>query len=138
MQQPLGAADDPPPGCIAPYCSAVRLVCDLCHGRISSVALLQFFIARIERFDGQIAAIAVRDYERAAARAHAADEARRVGCLWGPLHGLPMTVKGEHAVEGLPTLTGDDQAQVSRRLRGGAPERRCDSSICQIQVSTVS
>ena len=43
---------------------------------------------------------------RARARAAAADEARQRGELWGPLHGLPMTVKEEMAVAGLARCCG--------------------------------
>ena len=52
--------------------------------------------------DRRLNAVVVRDVARARAHAAAADEARRRGELWGPLHGLPVTVAEEMAAAGLP------------------------------------
>jgi amidase len=51
--------------------------------------------------------VVVRDFGRARARARAADAAAAAGAWWGPLHGLPMTVKDNLDVGGLPTSKGD-------------------------------
>jgi amidase len=76
------------------------------RGEVSSVELLQHLLARIERLDGALNAVVVRDFERALARAREADAARAAGVSWGPLHGLPMTVKESFDVPGLPTTWG--------------------------------
>ena len=46
------------------------------------------------------------DMERAMARTKAADEATAKGESWGPLHGLPMTVKDAFEVEGIISTGG--------------------------------
>ena len=81
----------------------------LARGELSSLELTDHFIARIERLDRTVNAVVVRDFERARARARQADEARARGERWGPLHGLPMTVKESFNVAGLPTTFGFQQ-----------------------------
>src|SRR5690606_17544688 len=46
------------------------------------------------------------DFNAARARAKAADAARANGENWGPLHGLPMTIKDTYEVTGMPTTSG--------------------------------
>ena len=86
--------------------SAIELSAELRDGKIAATELLEHFIARVERFDGALNAVVVRDFERARARAKAADDARAKGENWGPLHGLPMTLKESYNIEGLPTTWG--------------------------------
>ena len=88
---------------------AHELARGLASGELSSLELTDHFIARIEAHDGPINAVVVCDFERARARARQADEARSRGELWGPLHGLPMTVKESFNVAGLPTTFGFEQ-----------------------------
>lgn len=76
---------------------------------LSSAELLQHYIARIDRLGGPVNAVVVRDDARALQRARAADAALARGELWGPLHGLPITVKESFHVQGLPTTWGDLQ-----------------------------
>lgn len=85
---------------------AHELVQALASGKLSSLELTDHFIARIERLDGPVNAVVVRDFDRARARARQADEARARGERWGVLHGLPMTVKESFNVAGLPTTWG--------------------------------
>ena len=73
---------------------------------MSSLELLDHFLARIQRLGSPINAVVVLDTERARARARAADAALARGELWGPLHGLPITVKESFNVAGLPTTYG--------------------------------
>ena len=73
----------------------------------SSVELLEIFLERVSRIDCRLNAVVVKDVERARARAALADRALELGVVWGPLHGLPMTVKEEMAVAGLPRCLGD-------------------------------
>ena len=69
----------------------------------------------IEALDPKINAVVVRDFERARAAAEAADVRWRRGER-RPLLGLPMTVKEQFNVAGLPTTWG------FRRFRGWRPE----------------
>jgi amidase len=73
--------------------------------QVSALELTQDAIARIERHDGRINAICVRDFSRALDAARAADEAIAKGNV-RPLTGIPMTVKESYNVGGLPTTWG--------------------------------
>jgi amidase len=88
------------------FASAREIALRIRRREISAREMLAHCIARIEAHDGAINALPVRDVERAAARALAADEALARGADWGPLHGVPMTVKESFDVEGLPTTWG--------------------------------
>lgn len=74
---------------------------------VTATELLEAHIARNARLHPQINAIVLPQLEAARARARAADEAAARGEFWGPLHGLPMTVKESFDVLGLPTCVGD-------------------------------
>lgn len=81
------------------------------HAKTSSAReLLEASISRIERHDGEINAVVVRDFERARADAIAADAALARGER-RPLLGLPITVKESFNVAGLPTTWGLAAAQ---------------------------
>ena len=86
--------------------SATSLAARLRERRIGCLELLDHFIARVERFNPDLNAIVVFDFERARERAREADAALARGEVWGPLHGLPMTVKDSYDVAGLPTTWG--------------------------------
>ncbi len=88
------------------HATARDLLARLRHGELSSLDLLEAFIARIDAHDGAVNAVVVRDFDRARERARAADAARARGERWGPLHGLPMTVKESFDLPGTPTTWG--------------------------------
>ncbi len=75
--------------------------------KISALELLDHYLERIERFNPSLNAIVWQDAENARARAQAADAAFAAGDDWGPLHGLPMTVKEAFNLTGSPTTWGD-------------------------------
>jgi amidase len=87
------------------YRSATELVDAMAAGQVSAVELAEAAIARIERHDGTVNAVCVRDFERALGAARAADAARARGDV-RPLLGVPMTVKESFHVAGLPTTWG--------------------------------
>jgi amidase len=89
-----------------PFRSARQLAADIRKKRIGCLELLELYVARMERHDRALNAIVVRDVDRARERARAADRAVAKGQLWGPLHGVPMTVKESYDVAGLPTTWG--------------------------------
>jgi amidase len=86
--------------------TAIELAQALRSGQISSLELTDYFIARIEKFDGDLNAVVVRDFERARAEASRADAELAAGNVRGPLHGVPMTIKESYDIEGLPTTWG--------------------------------
>jgi amidase len=85
--------------------TAVQLSAALAAKKVSAVELAQDAIGRIERHDGKINAICVRDFERGLAAARAADEALARG-VTKPLLGIPVTVKESYNIAGLPTTWG--------------------------------
>jgi amidase len=85
--------------------SAVGLSNALAARKVSAVELARDTIDRIERHDGKINAICVRDFERGLDAARAADTALARGET-RPLLGIPLTVKESFNVAGLPTTWG--------------------------------
>jgi amidase len=87
------------------FATAVELSAALKAKKVSAVELAEDAIGRIERHDGKINAICVRDFSRARAAARAADAALARGEA-RPLLGIPLTVKESYNVAGLPTTWG--------------------------------
>ncbi|APO56778.1 amidase [Bradyrhizobium diazoefficiens] len=85
--------------------SAVELSAALSAKKVSAVELTQDAIGRIERHDGKINAICVRDFDRALGAAREADAALVRGER-KPLLGLPLTIKESFNIAGLPTTWG--------------------------------
>ena len=86
--------------------AAVDLASMVRNQEISALELADIYIDRIERLDGEINAVVVRDFERARAAARVADARLAAGDTVGPLHGVPMTIKESYDVGGLPTTWG--------------------------------
>jgi amidase len=86
--------------------SASELARDIREKRIGSRALLEHFVARVERFNPALNAIIATDLPGARKRADAADAALARGEIWGPLHGVPMTLKESYNIAGLATTWG--------------------------------
>ncbi|MEW6640769.1 MAG: amidase [Pseudomonadota bacterium] len=78
--------------------------------KVSATELLDQSIARIERFDGQINAVVVRDFDRARTAAREADAALARGEA-GALLGVPVAIKESFNVAGLPTTWGFPSAK---------------------------
>jgi amidase len=89
------------------FVSASELVRRLKTREFTARELLEFHLDRVERLNPQINAIIFTDLPAARERADAADAALARGEIWGPLHGLPMTVKETNNVAGWPTTYGD-------------------------------
>jgi len=75
-------------------------------GKLTSRQLLDYYIKRIEHLNPKLNAVVATDFSAARARADAADRCRAAGESWGPLHGLPMTVKDTYEVQGMPCVAG--------------------------------
>ena len=87
------------------FASATELLAALRAGRVTARELTELYIRRIERHDGRLNAVVVRDFERARQQARAADEAA-AGGKRAPLLGLPITLKESFNVAGLETTCG--------------------------------
>ncbi len=112
------------------FASATRLAQEIRDRRIGCLELLDFFLARAERYNPALNAVIAWQIERARERARTADAALVRGEVWGPLHGVPMTVKESYDVAGLPTTWGNpawkdniaagNAVVVERLLKAGA------------------
>lgn len=89
-----------------PFRSATELTAALRAKEVSSRELLALYLRRIADLDGPVNAVVTLDEEAATTRAAEADEATARGESWGPLHGLPMTIKDEWETAGLRTTAG--------------------------------
>jgi amidase len=89
------------------FASATQLAADIRDRKIGCVELLDFFLARADTHNPKLNAIVVWQIDKARARARAADEALAKGENWGPLHGVPMTIKESFNLAGLPTTFGN-------------------------------
>jgi len=86
--------------------SAVNLVKAIQEKTIGSSELLELYITRYKRFNPQLNAVVGTDFENARKRAKLADEALYKNQNWGPLHGLPITIKDCIEVAGTHTTWG--------------------------------
>ncbi len=89
-----------------PHFASAREMASLLQRReISAVEALESTVARIEKLDGNVNAVVVRDFERARVAAEEADKALAAG-EQRPLLGVPVTVKESFNVAGLRTTWG--------------------------------
>uniref|UniRef100_A0A0G4GS42 Amidase domain-containing protein n=1 Tax=Chromera velia CCMP2878 TaxID=1169474 RepID=A0A0G4GS42_9ALVE len=122
-----------------PFISATELLGKLHSRELTCVQALQVYLSRVDRLQSEVSrregrsfpVVIFLDRDGALQRAKAADEALERGELWGPLHGLPMTVKEELNVKGWPTTKGKKEFEncpvaqesclaVQRLLNSGA------------------
>ncbi len=89
------------------FASATSLAAAIRDRRIGCLELLDLFIARAEKFNPALNAVIAWQVDAARDRARAADAALAKGEIWGPLHGVPMTVKESYNIKGLPTTYGN-------------------------------
>lgn len=89
-----------------PFRSAIELAAEIKRRTVSASELLELFLKRVETFNPKLNAIVAMTLTEARERAKAADEALARGEDWGPLHGVPMTIKESFDVVGLPTTWG--------------------------------
>jgi amidase len=97
--------------------SATELASSIRRGEITSIDLLNLYLDRIKRYNDDINAVVALDIDASRMRANEADKALAEGKVWGPLHGVPMTVKDVFEVVGMPTTSGDP------KLKGYLPKR---------------
>jgi amidase len=92
-----------------PFRSAKHLAGLIRRKQIGCLELLDLYLERIERYNPKLNAIVCMDREAARQRARQADQALAKGEIWGPLHGVPMTIKESYDVMGMPTTWGVPQ-----------------------------
>ncbi len=91
---------------IDPFSSATEIAAAIRLRRVSASEVLEMHLARIARHNPALNAICTLDEKGARARAKEADAALARGELWGPLHGVPMTIKDALETAGLRTTGG--------------------------------
>jgi amidase len=88
------------------FSSTTQLAGAIRAGHVSSREALSGHLAQIARHNPALNAVITLDAERALERAKEADDALAHGQTWGPLHGVPFTLKDAHATSGVRTTTG--------------------------------
>ena len=106
--------------------ATVRELAELLRTRkVSSSALTEMYLARLQRLDPTLHCVITLTAERARAQARDADREIAAGKYRGPLHGLPWGAKDLLAVKGYKTTWGaggfedqmiDEDATVVKRL----------------------
>src|SRR5215813_4414675 len=86
--------------------SAVEIARLIREREVRATEALEHFLARVEKYNPNLNAVIWLDVGRARDRAKAADAALAKGEVWGPLHGVPMTIKESYDVVGMPTTWG--------------------------------
>jgi amidase len=112
------------------FWTATQLAQAIRDRRVSSTEVVDAYLNRIARLNPTLRAIATVDEERARKRAKEADEALAKGQTWGPLHGVPVTIKDSFETAGLRTTSSfkplknhvpsQDATLVSRLRNAGA------------------
>jgi amidase len=93
---------------------AKKLAGALRRRKIGALELLEHYVERIERYNGEINAVTGMALDLARKRARAADRALARGAAAGALFGVPMTVKEAFAALDLPTTWGIPQFRDNR------------------------
>ena len=88
------------------FTSAKRLAALIRAKKLSSTEIVTACIRRIEAVNPQLNAVVFPIFERALAEAKFADEATARGKSFGPLHGVPCTIKDSHEVAGVVSTGG--------------------------------
>ncbi len=90
-----------------PFRTAKQLAAAIRTRKIGCLELLELYLKRVDAHNPKLNAIVELDAEGARKRARAADAALKRGKKWGPLHGVPMTIKESYDVAGMKTTWGD-------------------------------
>ena len=96
-------------------------------GETSSRQVVEAYFAQIRTHNATYNAIVTLNEAQALAQADQADQAARDGKPCGPLHGVPITIKGTYRVMGSRTTAGYIR-RLQRRMRHSAGNRH-DSPV---------
>jgi amidase len=108
------------------FSSTTQLAAAIRERKITAEETLEAFLAQIDKHNPVLNAVNIIDAEKAKERARAADEALARGELWGPLHGVPFTLKDAHSTAGMRTTVGfpplancvpEEDSTVAARLK---------------------
>ena len=112
------------------YRTAIDLAGAIRRREVQAVEVVQAHLDRIGSLNGAVNAVVALCTDRALDRARQADAALGRGQLWGPLHGVPFTVKDAFATAAIRTTMGhtpqadhvpaEDATPVARLMAAGA------------------
>ncbi|HCP33206.1 MAG: amidase [SAR324 cluster bacterium] len=112
------------------FLSASEMAKKIREGALTSVEVVEGHLSQIYAFNPQVNAVVTVDAEGALERANKADQAFQKGKLWGPLHGVPFTVKDHFSTQSIRTTSGfgpladmvpeNDSTVVARLKEAGA------------------
>jgi amidase len=88
------------------YTPAYVLARAIQRREVSSVEVVDAYLAQIARHNPELNAIVTLDENGARARASEADAALGRGDVWGPLHGVPITLEDAHPTSGMRSTFG--------------------------------
>ena len=106
------------------FLDAHMLLAQLASGETSSRDLLETQALRIANRNPAINAVVALNLDAARERAAQADAARARGESWGPLHGLPITLKDTYEVPGMPCTAGAPALRNHRPQQPALAARR--------------
>ena len=108
------------------FASVQKLAEAIRNRHISATEVLDAHLAQIDKYNPQLNVIVTLNRDEARVRASQADAALARGELWGPLHGVPITIKDGFSTAGIRTTSGfplwadhvpEVDAPVVKRLR---------------------
>ena len=112
------------------FLPAHALAQGICDRQFSATEVLEAHLRQIKQHNAALNAIVTPNFEAARQRAQAADAAIARGEFWGPLHGVPITIKDNWETAGLRTTVSypplkhyvpqRDAAAVARLKAAGA------------------
>lgn len=87
------------------FLTAHRLADLIREHKVSSVEVLENHLNQIAKHNQSLNAIVTLDEDQARRRAREADESLARGEIWGPLHGVPVTIKDVFETKGMRTTS---------------------------------
>jgi amidase len=98
--------------------AAHELAAAIRRREVSSVEIVSAHLVHIGRHNPRLNAVVTLDADGAGLHAREADEALERGEVWGPLHGVPITLEDCHPTSGMRSTWGG-----LPRLADHGPER---------------
>jgi amidase len=111
--------------------SAVKLASAIREKKFSATELLEFYLNRVQRFNPDLNAVVQTCPEEARKSALLADEATARGECWGPLHGVPVTIKDTLEVKGMACTSG------APALKNHMPQTNAESVKAYLNAGAV-
>ena len=107
---------------------ASEIAAAVAKGSLTPTEVVEAFLARIDAVEDRVRAWCYLDRDHVRAQAHTLTEEARAGLLRGPMHGVPVGIKDEFHIKGLPTYMKDrndppepeDATPVARLRAAGA------------------